>query len=211
MSGRLPGVHSHYGGIGGLGGVGAPAGAAATAQTAIPTLAGNDQGLTRNNEMQVTSFGISPYLVQRFGDWGTGRLGYSLDVTRSNTLSGFASSPFPTGGTNGQTLMTNEEIAPFRHRRDPELFPEQRRSRSARRPRPRRMPAFVNGATGLTRRHRRPRTHPPAGEIIHRPDQLRAQPDDHAVRHRRPREHRLWRRPASSTDQRPDLELRHDT
>jgi uncharacterized protein (PEP-CTERM system associated) len=109
----LAGVHSLNGGLGGTGAVGAPAGAGATAQTTIPTLAGNAQGLNKNNETQVTSFGVSPYLLHRFGDWGVGRLGYSLDVTRSNALSGFASPPFPTGGVNGQTLVTNEQTGHF--------------------------------------------------------------------------------------------------
>jgi hypothetical protein len=109
----ISGVHSIYGGIGGIGGLGAPVGAGATAGTAIPILGGNAQGLTRNNEVQTTSFGISPYLVQNFGEWGTGRVGYSFNVTHSATLSGFASPPIPTGGTNGQTLISNEETAHF--------------------------------------------------------------------------------------------------
>jgi hypothetical protein len=109
----LSGVQSLYGGLGGIGTVGAPAGAAATAATGTPTLAGNGTGLTRNNEVQTTSFGVSPYLLHNFGDWGTGKVGYSLDVTRSAQLSGFFAPPIPTGGRNGQTLLTNEEIAHF--------------------------------------------------------------------------------------------------
>jgi hypothetical protein len=109
----LAGVHNQFGGLGGAGEVGASSGGASALQGASSTLAGNGQGLTRDNETQVASFGISPYVVQRFGDWGAGRLGYSLDVTRSNALSGFASSPFPTGGSNGQTLVTNEQTGHF--------------------------------------------------------------------------------------------------
>jgi hypothetical protein len=109
----LAGVHNQFGGVGGLGGIGSQAGGPATAQTAAPTLAGNDQGLNRNNETQVASYGVSPYLMQRFGDWGVGRLGYSWDMTRSNSISGFASSPFPAGASNGQTLVTNEQTAHF--------------------------------------------------------------------------------------------------
>jgi hypothetical protein len=109
----LSGVHNLYGGLGGIGTIGAPVGAGATAQTAIPTLAGNNQGLNKNNEVETTSFGISPYLLHDFGDWGTGKIGYSLGVTRSDTPSGFASAPLPTGGSNGQTLLSNEEIAHF--------------------------------------------------------------------------------------------------
>jgi hypothetical protein len=109
----LSGVHNLYGGLGGIGTIGSPAGAGATAQTAIPMLAGNAAGLNKTNEVQTTSFGISPYLLHDFGDWGTGRVGYSLGVTRSDTPSGFASAPFPTRGGNGQTLLSNEEMAHF--------------------------------------------------------------------------------------------------
>lgn len=110
----LSGVQSEFGGLGGLGAIGAPAGAGVMPQTAIPVLAGNSLGLNKDNEIQTSSFGISPYLLRRFGDWGTGKLGYSLNVAQSNSLSGFAAPPFPTGaGVNAQTLVTNEEIAHF--------------------------------------------------------------------------------------------------
>jgi hypothetical protein len=109
----VSGVHNLYGGLGGLGTIGAPAGAGATAQTAIPTLAGNAAGLNKLNEVQTTSFVISPYLLHDFGDWGTGKVGYSFGLSRSDTPSGFASAPFPTGGSNGQTLLSNEELAHF--------------------------------------------------------------------------------------------------
>ncbi len=112
----LSGVQSVYGGLGGLGtnGYGAGSyGAGTTGQAAIPTVGGNAGGLTRDNEVQTTTFGISPYLLHSFGDWGTGKVGYSLDVTRSNRLTGFAPPPFPTGGPNGQTLVTNEVMAHY--------------------------------------------------------------------------------------------------
>jgi hypothetical protein len=110
----VSGVTSQYGGLGGIGTLGSPAGAAATAQAAIPSLAGNAEGLNRDNEVQTTSFSVSPYLLHRFGDWGTGKLGDSLNITRSNALSGFFSSPIPTGGgVDGQTLVSNEENAHF--------------------------------------------------------------------------------------------------
>lgn len=105
------GVHNAFGGVGGAGGIGATD--AATAQSAIPSLSGNAQGLTRNNEVQTASIGVSPYLLGHFGDWGTGKLGDSLNITRSNALSGFLSAPFPTGGVSGQTLVSNEENAHF--------------------------------------------------------------------------------------------------
>jgi uncharacterized protein (PEP-CTERM system associated) len=57
---------------------------------------------------------VSPYLLRQVGDWGVLKLGDSLNVTRSNELSGFFSSPVPTGGgADGQTLVSNEETAHF--------------------------------------------------------------------------------------------------
>jgi hypothetical protein len=109
----ISGVQSIYGGLGGLGTLGATSGAGATAQAAVPTIGGNAQGLTKDNEVQTTSFGISPYLLHNFGEWGSAKLGYSLDVTRSHRLSGFVSPPFPTGGAGGQTLVTNEVAAHY--------------------------------------------------------------------------------------------------
>ncbi len=107
----VAGVVNTYGGFGGIGGVGATQ--AATPQGTIPTLAGNSFGLNKNNESQISSFGVSPYFLRKFGDLGTLRVGDSVSVTRSDTLSGFASPPFPTGGINGQTLITNEQNAHF--------------------------------------------------------------------------------------------------
>jgi hypothetical protein len=101
----VSGVSNRFGGIGGQGGVGVQAGALAGTQGLVT----NGQGLNRNNETQNASFGVTPYLLRDFGDWGTGRLGYALDVTRSDALSGFASAPFPTGGTNAQTLVTDAQ------------------------------------------------------------------------------------------------------
>ncbi|HET6605729.1 MAG TPA: hypothetical protein VFG62_03620 [Rhodopila sp.] len=104
----MSGVSNLFGGVGNQGGFGAQAGSLASS-----SLTANGQGLNRQNETQFGSFGLSPYLRHQFGDLGQGKLGYALDVTRSNTLSGFASAPFPTGGLNSQTLVTNEEYANF--------------------------------------------------------------------------------------------------
>jgi uncharacterized protein (PEP-CTERM system associated) len=110
----VAGVSSVYGGIGGLGTLGSAAGTTSSAQASIPSLAGNAQGLNRDNETQTTSLGVSPYLLRQMGDWGVVKLGDSLNVTRSSQLSGFFASPVPTGsGANGQTLVSNEENAHF--------------------------------------------------------------------------------------------------
>ncbi len=103
------GVSNLFGGLGSQGTVGAQAGA--LAGSPFQGVAG--QGLNRQNETQVASLGISPYLRRQFGDLGEGKLGYALNVTRSNTLAGFASPPFPSGGQNGQSLVSNEEFATF--------------------------------------------------------------------------------------------------
>jgi len=109
----VSGVQSAYGGAGGLGTVGQPAGAGATAQTSIPTLAGNSLGLNKDNEFQTSSFSVTPYLMRRFGDWGTGRLGDTVSYSRSEQLSGFFASPLPSGGANGQSLVSNDASAHF--------------------------------------------------------------------------------------------------
>jgi uncharacterized protein (PEP-CTERM system associated) len=108
----VAGVQSQFGGLGGLGAIGTPANATVTPQTAA--INANGQPLNRDNEVQTASFSISPYLLGHFGDWGTGKLGYSAGYTRSTPLNGFASLPFPTGGgSNAQTLVSNEGMANF--------------------------------------------------------------------------------------------------
>lgn len=139
----VSGVSNRFGGIGGVGSVGAQAGALAGAQGT----ASNSQGLNRNNEVQNASFGVSPYLLRDFGDWGSGRVGYSLDVTRSDSLSGFASAPFPTGGVNGQTLVSNEQTGHYAtgdilDRFQDSIDVDLRQTQSTTEP------GFVNGATG---------------------------------------------------------------
>lgn len=104
----LSGVSSLYGGYGGLGGVGQQAGSVAGYGTSLSSL-----GLNRQNETQNANITVTPYLQRQFGDYGTARVSYSVGVTRSNTLSGFAAAPFPTGGQNSQTSISQEEIASF--------------------------------------------------------------------------------------------------
>ncbi len=108
----LAGVQAANGGIGGLGGLGV----AGQGPASIGNLTGTGPSglaLTKQNQVQTSSFGISPYLLSRFGQYGSGKLGYSLNVSHYDTVSGFASSPFPTGGANGQTLISNEEVAHY--------------------------------------------------------------------------------------------------
>jgi len=106
----IAGVQSLTGGIG-AGGVGALANTGLIA----PGLAGNAgvNGIARQNQAQTASFGISPYLLGSFGDYGNGRLGYSFDYSRFSRTTGFLSAPFPTGGADGQSQLTTEEYAQF--------------------------------------------------------------------------------------------------
>ena len=122
----VSGVQSALGGLlgtgiatsGGSGGIGGGTGSDANSASATSLVqALNGQGgepLNRLNEVQTSSFGISPYLLHKFGDIGTAKVGVSLNETTSETISGFASSPFPTiGGANSQHLQSTEELARF--------------------------------------------------------------------------------------------------
>jgi uncharacterized protein (PEP-CTERM system associated) len=99
-------------GTGTLGAVNNNLGAGTTGSNGVGP--GQVQGLNRNNEVQTSSFGISPYLLRQFQDYGIGKLGVSGNVSNYSSISGFVSSPIPAGGgNNGQSLYTTEEIASF--------------------------------------------------------------------------------------------------
>ena len=112
----LSGVQSRLGGLSGSGNLGAADTGPITA-TSLSSGGGSygqtGQGLNRNNLVQTSSFGISPYLLRQFKDYGTGKLGVSFNASRYNSLSGFAAAPIPVGGTAGQTLLTTEQLAQF--------------------------------------------------------------------------------------------------
>ncbi len=71
------------------------------------------QGINHNNAVQTASFGISPYLLHQFKDYGTAKIGASVNYSRYNSIDGFFATPFPTGGANGQSLLSTEQIAQF--------------------------------------------------------------------------------------------------
>jgi hypothetical protein len=54
---------------------------------------------------------MSPYLLHQFKDYGTGKIGVSIDASHYSTIHDFFASPFPAGGTNAQSLLTTEQIA----------------------------------------------------------------------------------------------------
>ena len=88
---------------------GTSAGNAGTSTT--PT--NNTIGLSNKDRTQTSNFEISPYLLHKFGDFGTGKLGVSASETQYTTSTGFAASPFPTGGGQGGKQFTTEQIAQF--------------------------------------------------------------------------------------------------
>jgi hypothetical protein len=73
----------------------------------------NTIGLAKNNRTQADNFSVSPYLLHTFGDYGTGKLGVSASVGTSDTTSGFAPLPYPSGNTQGSSLVATEEFAQF--------------------------------------------------------------------------------------------------
>ncbi len=71
-------------------------------------------GTNPRTDVQTSSVGMSPYLLHQFKDYGTAKIGASIDASHYSNISGFAASPFPGGGgTDGQSLLTTEEIAQF--------------------------------------------------------------------------------------------------
>ena len=74
-------------------------------------------GLPLNQLTQSTSFAITPYLLHRFGDIGTAKLGYSLSESTSTPVNGFGSVPFFSSSTSGlsnnSNLVTNQEVFQF--------------------------------------------------------------------------------------------------
>lgn len=96
-----------------IGGGGSAANVGEAGATTLNNQSSNTLGLAKNDRTQIDNFGISPYLLHTFGDYGTAKLGYSLSATSSDTTSGFAPLPYPSGNTQGTRLVTNEEFARF--------------------------------------------------------------------------------------------------
>lgn len=56
--------------------------------------AGATTGLPPNQLSQVVSVGLTPYLLHRFGEYGTGKIGYSFNGSNQSPISGFGAFPF---------------------------------------------------------------------------------------------------------------------
>lgn len=102
-----------------LSGVQSTGGALATAGDLGITNAGpqyatpGQTGINPRNEVQTSSIGISPYLLRQFKDYGTGKVGVSVDASSYSPITGFAANPFSSTGTNSQSLLATEELAQF--------------------------------------------------------------------------------------------------
>ncbi len=69
-------------------------------------------GLAKQNQTQYTSMSVTPYLMHRFGDYGTAKIGYQFSQSNSANNGSFLPIFFPTGNAT-QRLITNQEIAQF--------------------------------------------------------------------------------------------------
>ncbi len=105
----ISGIQPQNGGVGGLTGVG---GSGIFGTNSFAPNAANI-GLSRNNQIQTSSVGISPYLVNRFGDYGTARLGVGFQASRYANAAGFGTLPLPTTGLTLQNQWTTEQTFQF--------------------------------------------------------------------------------------------------
>lgn len=94
-------------GFGGLGASLTPGGGQIGAGSGIAS-----SGLSKQNIAQTTSFSVSPYVLHRFGDVGTAKLGYEFNWTSINQSAGSLPVFGQTGGVN-QEGLTNQVVAQF--------------------------------------------------------------------------------------------------
>jgi hypothetical protein len=69
--------------------------------------AGATTGLPPNQLSQVASVGITPYLLHRFGEYGTGKIGYSFNGSTQSQINGFGSLPFIGSSGSGSSSTLN--------------------------------------------------------------------------------------------------------
>ena len=109
----LSGVQSLFGGLAGGGTLGGGTGALTPVTTVGPVGSATGQGVNRFNAVQTTSVGVSPYLLRKFGDWGSAKVGVSADLSSYSQIKGFTANPFGGSGAAGQKLLTTEQLASF--------------------------------------------------------------------------------------------------
>jgi len=69
-------------------------------------------GLAKQNLAQTSSASISPYLLHRFGDTGTAKIGYEINESTISQNSSYFPLFVPTG-SNSQHSLTNQGVAQF--------------------------------------------------------------------------------------------------
>jgi uncharacterized protein (PEP-CTERM system associated) len=72
--------------------------------------AGATTGLPPNQLSQVATVGITPYLLHRFGEYGTGKIGYSFNGSTQSAVNGFGSLPFI--GSSGSSSQAVSSLSP---------------------------------------------------------------------------------------------------
>lgn len=105
----VAGVQPISGGFGGINGFGLGLAQASSLGASIA----NSAILNRQNQSQVLTAGISPYVVREFGDYGILRIGGSLQASSQSTVSGFGTVPLTTTGDDAQSQITTEQTARF--------------------------------------------------------------------------------------------------
>jgi hypothetical protein len=100
----INGLVGANGAAGDVGQIGSAAGLSADSTTV---------GLPKAERTQTGNFAVSPYLMDKFGDYGTGKLGVSLTSTTSDQTNGFLTVPLPSGGVDGSSLIGLEETGDF--------------------------------------------------------------------------------------------------
>jgi uncharacterized protein (PEP-CTERM system associated) len=70
-------------------------------------------GLSKQNTTQTNSFSISPYILHRFGDTGTAKIGYEFNQSSYSSGGGNSIPLFFQSGSGGQQNTTNQGVAQF--------------------------------------------------------------------------------------------------
>ena len=73
----------------------------------------DETGLSKQNQTQVNSFSISPYVLHRFGDTGTAKIGYEFNESSFSNAGNDAFPLFFQSGSGNQQNTTNQGVAQF--------------------------------------------------------------------------------------------------
>ena len=67
---------------------------------------GATTGLPPNQLSEVATVGITPYLLHRFGEYGTGKIGYSFNGSNQKPVTGFGTLPFIGSSSTSTSTLT---------------------------------------------------------------------------------------------------------